>query len=166
MSTTNTHQDLVMTRVFNAPLEQVWNAWINPEIVKQWWGPNGFSCPSARIDFREGATSLVCMRAPQEFGGQDNYNVWAYTTITPMTLIDFVQSFADQDGALIDPSLIGLPADTPRDVRTRLTFKALDAQTTELTVTEYGWPEGHMREMSRMGMEQCLDKMAAALTRS
>ena len=27
--------------------------------------------------------------------------------------------------------------------------------------TEYDWPVGHMMEMSKMGMEQCLDKMAA-----
>jgi hypothetical protein len=32
-------------------------------------------------------------------------------------------------------------------------------------ITEYDWPIGHMREMSRMGMEQYLDKMEKALRR-
>ena len=32
---------------------------------------------------------------------------------------------------------------------------------TEVSVTEYDWPVGHMMEMSKMSMEQCLDKMAA-----
>jgi uncharacterized protein YndB with AHSA1/START domain len=45
--------DLIVNRVFNAPVKRVWKAWIEPEIVKQWWGPEGFTCPVAKIDFRE-----------------------------------------------------------------------------------------------------------------
>jgi hypothetical protein len=78
-------RDLVFTRVFDAPVEQVWKAWTDPEQVKRWWGPDGFSCPFARIDFREGGISLVCMRAPKEFmGGQDMYSTWTYTKIVPL----------------------------------------------------------------------------------
>ena len=65
-------RNLVVTRVFDAPLTQVGNAWSDPEQVKRWWGPDGFTSPVAKLDFREGGTSLVCMRAPNEFlGGQD-----------------------------------------------------------------------------------------------
>lgn len=35
--------ELVITRLINAPRERVWEAWTNPEHVKQWWGPDGFS---------------------------------------------------------------------------------------------------------------------------
>jgi hypothetical protein len=41
------------------------------------------------------------------------------------------------------------------------TLPLLDQGKTELTVTEYDWPVGPLLEMSRMGLEQCLDKMAA-----
>jgi len=44
-----------------------------------------------------------------------------------------------------------------------ITFKALNDDRTELTVTEYGWTPGQMMKFSRMGMEQCLEKMAVAL---
>ena len=30
----------------------MWKTWTDPEQVKRWWGPDGFSCPFARIDFR------------------------------------------------------------------------------------------------------------------
>jgi uncharacterized protein YndB with AHSA1/START domain len=59
-------RDLVITRVFDAPLEIVWQAWVEPEKIKQWWGPEGFTCSVAKIDFREGETSFVCMRAPKD----------------------------------------------------------------------------------------------------
>jgi uncharacterized protein YndB with AHSA1/START domain len=32
-------QDLVFTRIFDAPVALVWRAWVDPEMVKQWWGP-------------------------------------------------------------------------------------------------------------------------------
>jgi len=42
-------KDLVFTRVFNAPVTQVWKEWTDAERVKKWWGPDGFSCPVARM---------------------------------------------------------------------------------------------------------------------
>jgi uncharacterized protein YndB with AHSA1/START domain len=158
-------RDLVITRVFDAPVELVWKAWTDPEYVMQWWGPNYFTSPSAKIDFREGGTSLVCMRAPKEFGGQDMYSTWTYTRIVPMERIEYIHNLADKDGKQVDPVQMGLPADFPQDQRHVVTFKAVDGNKTELTITEYGWTVGHMMEMSQTGMEQCLDKMAAIFAR-
>jgi uncharacterized protein YndB with AHSA1/START domain len=64
----------------------------------QWWGPHRFTARSAKMDFREGGTSLVCMRAPKEFGGQDMYSTWAYKKIVPMQSIEFIHNLADKDG--------------------------------------------------------------------
>lgn len=152
--------DLVITRVFDAPAEQVWQAWIEPELVKQWWGPIGFSAPLAKIDFREGGTSLVCMSSP-EFG--EHYSTWQYQKIVPLERIEYIHNLADKDGNKIDPVTIGMPADFPQDQLNTVAFKDLGNGKTEVTVTEYEWPMGQMMEMSRMGMEQCLDKMAVAL---
>jgi uncharacterized protein YndB with AHSA1/START domain len=153
-------RDLVFTRLFDAPVEQVWKAWTDPELVKRWWGPNHFTCPLAQMDVREGGKSLVCMRAPKEFGGQDMYSTWTYTKIVPLREIEYLHHFADKDGKRVDPATQGLPPDMPEEVRNLVTFKAAGDKT-ELTVTEFDWPVGQMMEMSKLGMEQCLDKMAA-----
>jgi hypothetical protein len=42
-----------------------------------------------------------------------------------------------------------------------VTFEDLGNDKTELTFTEYDWTVGQMMEMSKMGREECLDKMAA-----
>jgi len=70
--------DVVVTRVLDAPVEEVWKAWSDPTYVMR-WGPAGFTPPSAEMDFRVGGASLVCMRAPAEYGGQDMYHTWTYT---------------------------------------------------------------------------------------
>jgi uncharacterized protein YndB with AHSA1/START domain len=159
-------RDLVFTRVFDAPLELVWKAWTNAEMVKKWWGPMHFTCPLAEMDVREGGKSLVCMRAPQEFGGQDMYSTWTYTKIVPMREIEYLHHFADRDGCRVDPAQQGLPPEMPAEVRNLVSFKVVDENRTEVTVVEYDWPVGQMMEMSKLGMEQCLDKMAASLNES
>lgn len=157
-------KDLVFRRIFNAPIRQVWTAWTDAKMVEQWWGPAGFTCPLARMDIREGGRSLVCMRAPREFGGQDMYSTLTYTKIVPLREIEYLHHFSDQDGNRVDPTQQGLPPEMPAEVRNLVTFQAAGDNKTEVTVTEFDWPAGQMREMSRIGMEQCLDKMAASLT--
>ena len=157
---------VVVTRVFDAPVELIWKAWSDPEYVRQWWGPAGFTCPLAEIDFREGGKSLVCMRAPQELGGQDMYNTWTYTKILPMQRIEYVLHFTDKDGQAFDPAEMALPAGIPKEVRNVNTFKDLGNGMTELTITEYGYTSEQAHDLSEAGLEQCLDKMAALFAKA
>jgi uncharacterized protein YndB with AHSA1/START domain len=156
-------RDLVVTRLFDAPLPLVWKAWSDPEYVMQWWGPEGFTSPLAKMDFREGATSLVCMSSP-EYG--DHYSTWQYEKIVPMQRIEYIHNLADEGGNKIDPVKMGMPPDFPQDQRHTVTFKDLGNGKTEMTVTEYDWTVGQMMEMSKMGLNQCLDKMAVSFARA
>jgi uncharacterized protein YndB with AHSA1/START domain len=158
----NNTRDLVVTRVFDAPVELVWKAWTDPAYVTRWWGPEYFTSPSAKIDLRVGGTSLVCMRAPKDFGGMDMYSTWVYQEIVPMQRIDFIQNLSDEKGNLLDPSTLGLPPEFPRDTRTVVTFKDLGSGKTEMTVTEYNMPaaETEMGRNAELGLNQSLDKMA------
>src|SRR6476469_7360354 len=108
---------VVTTRPFAPPPSPAWRAWSDPDYVTQWWGPAGFTSPSAQMDFRIGGTSLVCMRAPAEFGGQDMYNTWTYLRIEPMNLIEFDFRFTDATGRSIPPPP-GVPADVVRHLVT------------------------------------------------
>jgi len=161
MSRDDQKHNVVVTRLFDAPVSEVWKAWSDPAYVRQWWGPTGFTCPLAEMDFREGGTSLVCMRAPREFGGQDMYNTWTYTKIVPNERIEFVHHFTDKAGTKLDPSSIGIPPGVPKEVRHVITLKAAGKDKTELTVTEFGYTSEQARDISEAGLEQCLDKMAA-----
>ena len=160
MSSETKKRDLVVTRLFEAPPERVWKAWTDPEQVMRWWGPTGFTAPVARIDFREGGTSLVCMRSPE---GQDLYTTWTYRKIAPLQQFEFIQNLSDKDGKRVDPAAHGLPADFPQDVRSTVTFRAVGGSRTEMTVTEYGYTSDTIHDLSKAGLEQCLDKMADSL---
>lgn len=57
-------RDLIITRVFDAPRQLVWDAWTDPVQVKQWWGPKGFTNPRCEWNARVGGLIHIDMRAP------------------------------------------------------------------------------------------------------
>jgi uncharacterized protein YndB with AHSA1/START domain len=156
-------RDLTVTRIFDAPVDLLWKAWTEPEYVMKWWGPEHFTSPSARMDVRVGGTSIVCMRAPQDFGGMDMYSSWVYREIVPMERIEFIQNLSDENGNLMDTGTFGLPPEFPRDTLTVVMFKDLGNDKTEMTVTEYNLPtpDTEMGRNAELGLHQTLDKMAA-----
>ena len=50
----NEKNELIVTRVFNAPVNLVWRAWTEPEHFMKWWGPKEFISPTCEIDLRVG----------------------------------------------------------------------------------------------------------------
>jgi uncharacterized protein YndB with AHSA1/START domain len=146
-----------ITRVFNASIEAVWQLWTTSSLVEQWWGPDHFTCPFAKINFQEGATSLVSMQAPISFGGQTHYNTWTYTKIVLHERIEFIQKFADKDGNIVHPTLVGMPEDFPVHVKTIVTFRSIADSQTEMTVTELA-DFGQMSHFAKLGLEQSINK--------
>ncbi|MBL8578960.1 MAG: SRPBCC domain-containing protein [Mesorhizobium sp.] len=55
---------MLLQRVIGAPRTVVWNAWMNPKTLPQWWGPDGFSCRTKRIDLRAGGEWVFDMIGP------------------------------------------------------------------------------------------------------
>ena len=65
MSTQPEKRDLVITHIFDAPVERVWQAWSDPEDVKQWWGPDGFTAPIARALMGKRVGDIVEVKLPK-----------------------------------------------------------------------------------------------------
>lgn len=55
---------MTLNRVINAAVDLVWAAWSNPETLPLWWGPDGYSCRTTRIDLREGGEWVFDMIGP------------------------------------------------------------------------------------------------------
>ncbi len=158
-------EDLVVTRIIDAPIELVWKAWTDPEHVMRWWGPKYYTSPECKIDLREGGQYIFCMRAPKDQGGQDMYTAGVYKKIVPMERLEFTQGLADKDGNRIDPAQVGMPPDFPKELHTTVVFEKLKGDMTKLTITEYDWTAGQMYVYSLAGMQQSIDKLAEALAK-
>lgn len=64
-------QTIVSTRVFNTPIEKVFRAFTEPEHLKAWWGPKGFTNTFHEFDLRPGGTWKFTMHGPDK-GNYEN----------------------------------------------------------------------------------------------
>jgi uncharacterized protein YndB with AHSA1/START domain len=62
---TPSDMEIVVTRLVEAPREQVFDAWTKPEHVTQWMlGPDGYTMPVCEIDLRPGGAWHFVWRGP------------------------------------------------------------------------------------------------------
>lgn len=70
-----------ITRLYDAPLAAVWEAWAISEEVAQWWGPRGFTLTTHSRDLRTGGHWHYTMHGPD---GTDYENTTQYLEVVPM----------------------------------------------------------------------------------
>src|SRR3989442_13310132 len=114
--TMSSDQELVITRVFDAPRDLVFKAGTEPQRLMRWWGPNGFTTPFCKVDLRPGGVFHYCMRSPE---GQDYWGRGVYREIVEPERIVYLDSFADEEGTPVEPAHYGMspghPAETAGD---------------------------------------------------
>jgi uncharacterized protein YndB with AHSA1/START domain len=158
--TTKTCEDeIVITRLFDAPRDLVWRAWTEPEFVMQWWGPKNYTSPSCRIDLRVGGTYLFALRSPE---GKDFWSTGEYREIKRPERIVCTDNFADEKGNVVPPSFYGVGMETTAPLIMTVTFEVLGGRT-KLTVRHAGIPAGEMNDLDRAGWNESLDKLAGVL---
>ena len=152
-------RELVITRIFDAPRELVWKAWIEPEHVKLWWGPKNFTAPVSKIDLHVGGRYLNCMRSPE---GKDFWSTGVFREIVPFERLVYTDSFADEKGNVVPATHYGLSSDFPLEVEVTVTFEEQDGKT-KMTLRHSGIPAGKMRDMTGVGWNESFDKLAESL---
>ncbi len=69
------------TRILDFPVDQVYEAFANPQRLKHWWGPEGFSNTIHEFDLRPGGHWILTMHGPEK-GHYENSSV--FTAVEPM----------------------------------------------------------------------------------
>lgn len=57
-------REILVSRIFHAPRELVWQAMTDPEHVIHWWGPRGFTNTIKTMDVRPGGVWELTMHGP------------------------------------------------------------------------------------------------------
>jgi len=73
-----TDNEMSISRLINAPCDLVFEMWTNPEHIKHWWGPTGFTNTIYKMDFKEGGEWDFTMHGPN---GIDYRNTNRYVKI-------------------------------------------------------------------------------------
>lgn len=162
-------EGITIERVFDAPREAVWKAWTDPEIVKQWWGPEGFSAPSIKVDFRVGGKYIYAMHGPAgSEWDRDMYSAGIFKEIVPNEKIVTTDYFSDKEGNMVKPSSEGQDENFPTEMIVTITFENAGEGKTKLTLF---YPKAENEEqfeaMLKSGMKEgwqsSLNKLEKAL---
>ena len=153
---------LAVTRVFDAPRELVFRSWTEPERLKRWWGPKGFTTPFCALDLREGGIFLYCMRSPE---GRDFWGRGVFREIVVPERLVLVMSFADAEGNVVPATYYGLGPDWPLQTLMTVTFEEL-AGATRVAVRDEGIPPGPDGDGTRQGWVEMLDDLAEYLAKA
>ena len=75
-------REIILTRHMKAPPALVWKACTDPVHIDRWWGPDGFTNRTLRMDFRVGGEWEYTMTGPD---GKVWPNLITYREIEPIT---------------------------------------------------------------------------------
>jgi uncharacterized protein YndB with AHSA1/START domain len=93
--TTPSDREIVLTRVFDAPRNLVYDAFTKPELLKRWFGPRGWSLVVCDVDLKVGGGFRFVMRGPD---GKDMGMRGVYRELAPPDRSVHIESFDDYPG--------------------------------------------------------------------
>lgn len=133
---------LRVTREFDAPLEEVWKAWTEKELLDQWWAPKPWKATTMSMDFRNGGRWLYYMEGPD---GTKHYCRADYTTIITNKSYEGLDAFCDEKGNIntefprTNWKVTFSKTDTGTKVETELIFASVEDSE---KLMEMGFKEG------------------------
>ena len=148
MSSKNNSNEIHLTRVYDATVRAVWDAWTVLEQVEKWWGPRGFTLTTHSKDLRVGGSWRYTMFGPD---GVDYPNVTTYHVVEPQKKLVYDHGATD---------------DRPPLFRVTATFTETEGKTTLDLIFSLSSPEAApemARFIKRAGGNATWDRLAEHL---
>jgi uncharacterized protein YndB with AHSA1/START domain len=135
--------EVVLTRVFDAPRRLVFEALTNPELLKRWFGPRGFTLDVCEVDLRVGGGFRFLLRGPD---GKECGMRGVYREINPPERTVHMESFDDYPGASQVTTIL-----TETDGKTTLTATVIyESREIRDAVIKYGMEDGAAETYDRL----------------
>lgn len=158
---TQRDRELIITRVFNAPRELVFQAWTDPNHIAQWWGPKGFTTRVTEMDLRPGGQWCYVMISPD---GTEYPAKGVFREIVPPERIVTSDEFGEGIEKVLD-------IDLPQGMVVTVVFEDLAGQT-RVTIHIVHETADDRRKHEEMGVVagwnsslDCLDEYLSSIKR-
>ena len=145
----SSEREIVISRVFDAPRELVWEVWTDPKHVVKWWGPRGFSTTITTMNVKPGGVWKHVMRGPD---GTEYPNESIFTEVVKPERIVYTHGGGKKDGPEVQ-FVATWSFDVVEENKTRLTLRQVypSAEMRDTTVQVYGVVEGGKQCLARLG---------------
>ena len=159
---TATAEDWVkIERTFDAPIEDVWRMWTDAAMFQKWYGPKGFSVPTAEMDITQGGTRKIQMEMVTPERTMSMWFIGVYKEVDAPKRLVYTESMCEPDGTLIPPQAMGMPEGHP-DVTEVIVDLREEGGKTHMTMVHWGVPAGTAGEGGWMQAIDALGELLAA----
>lgn len=95
---TQNNPEFIISETFAAPREKVWQAWTDPKLFSQWFGPKGFTCIIKKHELRTGGIVHSYLKSPD---GTEMWGKFVYREIEAPKKLVWEHSFSDSGGVTL-----------------------------------------------------------------
>jgi uncharacterized protein YndB with AHSA1/START domain len=92
-------RSFALTHLYDAPLEQVYEAWTKPEHIEKWWGPDGYHAKVHEMDVRPGGRWRFLLTGPD---GTQWPSLVLYDEVVPLARLAYRHG-GESQGDIQDP---------------------------------------------------------------
>ncbi len=140
-------REIVITRLLNAPRELVFEVWTSPEHIDKWWGPNGFTNTTKKIDIRPGGEWVYIMNGPD---GRTYDNRIRFKEIINLEKISYLHDTGIDNDPQEFESIITFEAINKK--QTKITLKSIfkTKEARDFVVREFGAIEGAEQHLAKL----------------
>jgi uncharacterized protein YndB with AHSA1/START domain len=151
---------VVIERIFDAPVDLIWQMWTDPEHFKAWYGPPGATIPVANMDVRVGGNRVVCMEMPAPGGPMQMWFAGEYHDVVEGQRLVYTEFVSDEQGNRLSPTDLATGEGHPT-TEVRVELEDLGGRT-KMVLTHAGIPSD---SAGATGWAMALDKLGALLQR-
>ena len=127
---------------FSAPIEKVWRAWTEPELIKKWLAPKPWTVETKKMNFTVGGIWLYAMVSPE---GKKHWTHIEFTAIESGRSISSTNMFSDEEGKTA--------IDAPKSY-TVTKFSSIDGNKTKVDVIKTFTEEATVKMFVEMGFKE------------
>lgn len=120
---------VVIERTLDAPIELVWQLWTDSDHFAKWYGPQGATIPVADMDVRVGGKRFICMEMQTPNGEMRMWFTGEFLEVVPNQRLVYTDSMADENGNVLDPASMGMPAGHPAVTKVTIELEAAKGRT-------------------------------------
>jgi uncharacterized protein YndB with AHSA1/START domain len=143
----NVEREIVISRLFDAPREMVWEAWTDPRQVALWWGPKGFSTTIEQMDVRPGGVWKHVMHGPD---GTDYPNESVFLDVVPYERLVYTLSGGRKGGPQVQFEKSATFEEEAGGTRVTMRLVFPSAEARDQNVRDYGSIEGGKQTLQRL----------------
>ncbi len=128
-------------KAIRAPIKQVYYAWTEPDLMKEWMGPGDIVCKNVEVDLKQGGAYKIHEYSPKD--NQDRIAYGTYTEINPEKKLQFTWSW---EGKNLPETLVTIEFEAKDDL-------------TELKLRHEGFFAKAIKDKHGLDWDSCLSEL-------